>query len=102
MTALLERLAPHWPPEDQAVDGPDRRSFWQRLLDEDERRSQRASTLWASRHYKQGVPFWELSCGLMATRWALGIDVEFGQIGDAYFSVALGPWSMCLRREIPR
>lgn len=107
LNALIERLAPHWPAEDQAEDGPDTRSFWRRLHDADAHRSENPNTIWA-RDYGTS-PWAEINTCWQFTQPGLGVDVswehggpqgrQYGYPSSLNLLVALGFWSINLHVE---
>lgn len=106
LTNLLERLAPHWPIEDP--DGPDERTFWERVHDEDARRAENASTVFSTWRPDRGErAHWDLIHGFQVTHWNIGVGVESERAnrfaeGHLFISLGLGPWALMLMRTSPR
>lgn len=106
-STLIERLAPHWPAEDAAVDGPDTRGFWRRLHDEDAHRAENPNTIWARSYDK--VPWVEVTSSWQATHWSFGVEWQtelggprgrlYGYPSHFWLVVGLGPYALCLNVE---
>lgn len=104
--ALLERAAPHIPAEDQAIDGPDTRSFRERLYAADQTRSENPNILW-SNWRSEAKPHWEIVTCFQWTHWVLGIDIQSEHVspwcdGHLWICLGFGPWTLSIARTIPR
>jgi hypothetical protein len=98
---LLEKLAPH-----DTEDGPDTRSFWERLWHADEQRSQNPNTLWSS-FDKETRVYWELISTWQWLCWGFGINIQGERArtyceGHLWISIDLGPYGIALQRTTPR
>lgn len=104
--ALLERLAPHWPVEDEVEDGPDTRSFRTRLHAADQYRSENPKQ-WLTTWSKEGDPYWEVAGCLQWTHWGIGVDVESElpapwYEGHLWVTFGLGPYTVTIARSRPK
>lgn len=71
---ILHWLAPFEEAIDQIADGPDNRSFWERVHDADTGRSEN-STIWYS-NYDEHRPSVEIGWGVQVTDWGLGVEID--------------------------
>jgi hypothetical protein len=104
ITAVLERIAPHEPIEEQVTPygTPDLRTFAERLHDADTSRAENPNTIWANA--PRAIPSIEVYTCWQWTHWGIGLDTvwqhggpkghEHGFMSRLDTMLMIGPWSI--------